>query len=83
MTNQTPWMYVLHNLQGHFGTHFLILQQNSLKDEAALISDGIEFQITGPRYLNEFFPFSSVFTDGIRNFPNSSKSNKSLKLPAD
>ena len=56
------------------GFHVLILALNTTKLSEFLISIGREFHINNPKYRNEFFPFKTLFTEGI------SKSGYNLKL---
>ena len=59
-------MKVLQILQGQStGFQFFILDLKLFRGERFLISFGILFQITGPKYLKEPFPLNSELTDGI------------------
>ena len=68
-TNPTPFMYVLHNLQGQlFGIHDLIVFLNSAKVEHTLRFLGsIVFHTMGPKDLREFSPLYTLLTLGLAN----------------
>ena len=56
-TNPTPPMYSLLNLHVQLsGFHTLIFDLKTDRVPEFFISFGIEFNITDPKYLNEFFP---------------------------
>ena len=47
------------------GFHYFIFVTNDEIKGSSLISIGNEFQITEPKYLKEFLPLRTEFTEGI------------------
>ena len=67
--NPTPFMYVLHNLQGRvFGIHDLIVFLKSTKvDHTLRLLGSIVFRTMGPKDLREFSPLYTLLTLGLAN----------------
>ena len=73
LINPSPFMYVLHNLQGQFwGTQDLMECLKSTKFEHTLsLSGNIVFHTMGPKDRKEFSPLYTLLTLGLTNLsPN-------------
>ena len=62
----TPPMYSSHNLHVQLsGFHTVVFDLKTDRVSEFFISYGREFHMTDQKYLNEFFPLRTLFTNGI------------------